>query len=98
MIPGDPADAAGAAASPAQARVSSSAPASGSADLIVDITSTGTTLSANQLRILEDGLIMKSEANLVVSRTADWTPLRKAQLEALLSIMGGVPPGISTLL
>ena len=50
------------------------------------------------LRVLEDGLIMKSEANLIVSRTADWTPLRKAQLEALLSIMGGVPPGISTLL
>lgn len=74
------------------------APASGTADLIVDITSTGDTLTANNLRILDDGLIMKSEANLIVSRTADWTPLRKAQLEALLSIMGGVPPGISTLL
>ncbi len=74
------------------------AAASGTADLIVDITSTGSTLTANQLRILEDGLIMKSEANLVVSRTADWTPLRKAQLEALLAKMGGIPPGISTLL
>jgi ATP phosphoribosyltransferase len=74
------------------------APASGTADLIVDITSTGDTLAANNLRILEDGLIMKSEAHLIVSRTSDWTPLRKAQLEALLSIMGGVPPGISTLL
>ena len=74
------------------------APAAGTADLIVDITSSGSTLAANQLRVLEDGLIMQSEANLIVSRTADWTPLRKAQLEALLSIMGGVPPGISTLL
>jgi ATP phosphoribosyltransferase len=74
------------------------APASGSADLIVDITSTGSTLAANSLRVLEDGLVMKSEANLIVSRTANWTPLRKAQLEALLSILGGVPPGISTLL
>lgn len=74
------------------------APAAGSADLIVDITSTGDTLAANSLRVLEDGLIMQSEANLIVSRTADWTPLRKAQLEALLSIMGGVPAGISTLL
>ena len=72
------------------------APAAGTADLIVDITSSGSTLAANQLRVLEDGLIMKSEANLIVSRTADWTPLRKAQLEALLSIMGGIPPGIST--
>jgi ATP phosphoribosyltransferase len=74
------------------------APASGSADLIVDITSSGETLVANSLRVLEDGLIMKSEANLVVSRTADWSPLKRAQLEALLSMMGGIPPGTSTLL
>ena len=39
---------------------------------------------------------MKSEANLIVSKAADWTPLKKAQLEALLSIMGGIPPGTST--
>jgi ATP phosphoribosyltransferase len=74
------------------------APASGTADLIVDITSSGETLSANALRVLEDGLIMKSEANLIVSKAATWSPLKKAQLEALLSIMGGVPPGTSTLL
>jgi ATP phosphoribosyltransferase len=74
------------------------APASGAADLIVDITSSGETLSANSLRILEDGLVMKSEANLVVSKTADWSPMKKAQLEALLSIMGGIAPGTSTLL
>jgi ATP phosphoribosyltransferase len=74
------------------------APASGTADLIVDITSSGETLAANALRILEDGLILKSQAHLVVSRTARWTPLKKAQLEALLSILGDVPPGTSTLL
>jgi ATP phosphoribosyltransferase len=73
-------------------------PASGSADLIVDITSSGETLGANALRVLEDGIIMKSEANLVVSRNAAWSPLKKAQLEALLSMMGGIPPGTSTLL
>lgn len=72
------------------------APASGAADLIVDITSSGETLAANALRVLEDGLVMKSEAHLIVSRTAPWTPLKKAQLEALLSIMGGVAPGVST--
>jgi len=72
------------------------APASGAADLIVDITSSGETLAANALRILEDGLVMKSEAHLIVSKTADWSPLKKAQLEALLSIMGGVAPGLST--
>ena len=72
------------------------APASGGADLIVDITSSGETLAANALRVLEDGVVMKSEANLIVSKAADWTPLKKAQLEALLSIMGGIAPGIST--
>jgi ATP phosphoribosyltransferase len=44
------------------------APASGAADIIVDITSTGSTLSANHLRILSDGVILKSEACLVRAR------------------------------
>ncbi|KQT87959.1 ATP phosphoribosyltransferase [Aurantimonas sp. Leaf443] len=43
------------------------APAAGSADLIVDITSTGSTLTANRLRVLDDGLILSSEACLVRS-------------------------------
>lgn len=46
------------------------APASGSADIIVDITSTGSTLRANQLKILEDGVILKSQACLISSRAA----------------------------
>jgi ATP phosphoribosyltransferase len=45
-------------------------PAAGSAEAIVDITSTGSTLKANGLRILDDGLILKSEANLVASNAA----------------------------
>ena len=49
------------------------APAHGSAELIVDITSTGQTLKANNLKILSDGVILKSEANLVKSNEADWT-------------------------
>lgn len=44
------------------------APASGSADIIVDITSTGSTLVANHLKILADGVILKSEACLVRAR------------------------------
>ena len=44
------------------------APASGSADIIVDITSTGSTLVANHLKILSDGVILKSEACLVRAR------------------------------
>ncbi len=46
------------------------APASGSAEAIVDITSTGSTLKANGLRILSDGVILKSQANLVFSKVA----------------------------
>lgn len=38
------------------------APMAGQADIIVDITSTGSTLRANHLKILSDGLILKSEA------------------------------------
>ena len=44
------------------------APASGSADIIVDITSTGSTLCANHLKILSDGVILRSEACLVRAR------------------------------
>lgn len=44
------------------------APAAGSADIIVDITSTGSTLVANHLKILDDGVILRSEACLVRAR------------------------------
>lgn len=65
------------------------APAAGSADIIVDITSTGSTLRANQLKILEDGIILKSQANLIASKTADWSDetaeLRDAMVDAIRS-------------
>lgn len=41
------------------------APMAGQADIIVDITSTGSTLKANHLKILNDGIILKSEACFV---------------------------------
>jgi ATP phosphoribosyltransferase len=49
------------------------APATGTAELIVDITSTGSTLAANGLKIVEDGVILRSQANLVASKGADWS-------------------------
>jgi len=49
------------------------APAAGSAEVIVDITSTGATLKANDLKILQDGVILKSEASLTGSLNADWS-------------------------
>ncbi|MEE8633709.1 MAG: ATP phosphoribosyltransferase [Methyloceanibacter sp.] len=47
-------------------------PASGTAELIVDITSTGTTLKANHLKILEDGVILQSQAHLLAARGGSW--------------------------
>jgi ATP phosphoribosyltransferase len=44
------------------------APAAGSADVIVDITTTGSTLRANHLKVLEDGVILRSEACLAASK------------------------------
>lgn len=49
------------------------APATGVADLIVDITSTGATLEANGLKILEDGIMLQSQASLTASIDADWS-------------------------
>src|SRR4051794_19535738 len=48
------------------------APAAGSAELIVDITTTGATLAANGLKVMDDGIILRSQANLVASRLAPW--------------------------
>ena len=53
-------------------------PAAGLAELIVDITSTGATLKANGLKILDDGILLKSEANLISSKAALWTPALQA--------------------
>jgi len=49
-------------------------PAAGTAEFIVDITTTGETLRANGLRILEDGVILKSQAHLIAANLAHWTP------------------------
>jgi ATP phosphoribosyltransferase len=62
-------------------------PAAGTAELIVDITTTGTTLKANGLRILDDGLVLRSEANLIASKLAAWTPATQRLLEAISARM-----------
>ncbi|WP_412051331.1 ATP phosphoribosyltransferase [Hoeflea sp. Naph1] len=66
------------------------APASGAADIIVDITSTGSTLVANHLRILSDGVILKSEACLVRARKPehDGDPRMAALLAAVRTAAG----------
>ena len=60
------------------------APAAGTAELIVDITSTGATLAANGLKVIEDGTILRSQANLVAARSADWTQSVRATARIML--------------
>ncbi|WP_072396198.1 ATP phosphoribosyltransferase [Hyphomicrobium sp. CS1GBMeth3] len=62
-------------------------PAAGTAELIVDITTTGTTLKANGLRILDDGLILRSEASLIASNVATWTPPVRSVMEEIAALM-----------
>lgn len=61
------------------------APAAGTAEIVVDITTTGATLSANALKILDDGVMLASEANLVASVRAPWGERAKAAANAILS-------------
>jgi ATP phosphoribosyltransferase len=60
------------------------APTAGSAELIIDITTTGATLAANGLKAIEDGLILRSEANLVASRQAVWGSPESETARAIL--------------
>lgn len=59
-----------------------------SAEAVADITSTGETLRANHLRILSDGVILKSEAVLYKARAADWSGGARDVLERLAEQLG----------
>jgi ATP phosphoribosyltransferase len=61
------------------------APASGAAELIVDITTTGATLAANALKVLEDGVMLRSEANLVAALSATWGPRARRAVATILA-------------
>ena len=62
-----------------------SAPFNGFSEIIADITSTGETLRANNLRVLDDGLILKSSANIFKSLTADWSKSHNQSLKNFLT-------------
>lgn len=64
-------------------------PAAGAAELIVDITTTGTTLKANGLKVLEDGVILKSQAHLVASTMAAVSPAVLSLQQALVTALSG---------
>lgn len=63
------------------------APAAGAAEIVVDITSSGATLHANSLKIIGDGLILKSQAHLAASTVVVWSD---DQVETLRRLMGVV--------
>jgi ATP phosphoribosyltransferase len=60
------------------------APAAGGAELIVDITTTGATLRANALKVLDDGVMLRSEANLAASLRAPWGDHQRRTARAIL--------------
>jgi len=63
------------------------APAAGAAELNVDITTTGATLSAHGLKILADGLILRSQAQLAASLGADWSLQQLGSVRRLLGVV-----------
>jgi ATP phosphoribosyltransferase len=63
------------------------APGTGAAELIVDITTTGATLRANGLKVLSDGLILKSQFQLAAGLTANW---RDEHIRTVRRFLGAV--------
>ena len=64
------------------------APAAGIAEVIVDITTTGATLAANHLKILDDGVILRSTAVLVCRVVCRMDP----RVRQLAAAIGGLGP------
>ena len=58
-------------------------PFTGSSEIITDITSTGETLKANNLRILKDGKILKSEACMMISKSS----VKKSEVKKLVKLL-----------
>jgi len=60
------------------------APAAGAAEIVVDITSSGETLKANHLKLVSDGLMLRSEAQLRASVAAPWSAETLCALRVLV--------------
>ena len=58
-------------------------PFTGSSEIITDITSTGETLKANNLRVLKDGEILKSEACMMISKSSN----KKINLKKIIRLL-----------
>ena len=58
-------------------------PFTGSSEIITDITSTGETLKANNLRVVKDGEILKSQACLMISKLSS----KKSGIKKIISLL-----------
>ena len=67
------------------------APAADLSEIIVDITTTGATLKANGLKVLEDGVILRSQANLIASKLAPWSRRARRAKAAILERLRAGP-------
>lgn len=65
------------------------APATGTADVIVDITTTGATLKANGLKVLRDGVMLASEAAFTLSARARLGGRAQAVADRLVGAISG---------
>ena len=72
------------------------APSAGVAELVVDITTTGATLESNGLKILRDGVILRSQAQLAASLAADWSDGAFASLSGLVQGIAGSDPSATS--
>ena len=69
------------------------APAAGTAEIIVDITSTGSTLRANHLKVLDDGVILSSQAVFAARRERLTDPRLQTLTTALKKALSINTPG-----
>jgi ATP phosphoribosyltransferase len=67
------------------------APAADLSEIVVDITTTGATLRANGLKVLEDGVILNSQANLIASKLAPWSQGARRAKAAILERLSAWP-------
>jgi ATP phosphoribosyltransferase len=67
------------------------APAADLAEIIVDITTTGATLRANGLKVLDDGIILRSQANLIASKAAPWSAATRRLQQTILARLSPNP-------
>ncbi|MDP6681300.1 MAG: ATP phosphoribosyltransferase [Pelagibacteraceae bacterium] len=59
-------------------------PFTGSSEIISDITSTGETLRANNLRVIKDGIILESQACLLISKKSNKKAARSGLLNSFI--------------